>query len=725
MNIRMVSQSIAAIMLLSAMAALADPPPGFRWTQTFGDDFDGTAVDLKKWKPQFFGCHVINGELQAYQPGNVSVSDGKLCLVARREQCSYAYCGQPGIVKDYSSGCAVSEGKFAQKYGYWEGRFVFPRVRGSWPTFWLLPQNESGQMAGWPPEVDIFDAVDLGDGPLMDLPWGIYCGSNYPNPGGNVYLCTGNRAPLSSDMSVNYHTAGFLWTPDSAAFYVDDVRVRNKSGQTEAAYRGGTQWTYPMYMLVNMALNPNVGATYANLPCTTKVDWVRVYAQAPLPADNTPPTLAPSGFSAQVLGDTKIRLSWERLADAADPETGIKSYALYQNGVKIIDTRNIADTVIGLTEATAYTFAVAALNWRDLEGPKASVTATTLADVAPPTIPICYARDSAHVVVYFSEPVSQATAETPAHYAMTGGVTVTSATLDTGGTKVLLTTSSLPTGVSVTMTVTGVADRAKVANTCNATIRFSYPQAKGVIANYYEVDYRCRLPQLADLAALTPQKRTVLPYVSASASACLRAHNFVLEEFGILLITKPDTYTFSLAASDGAALYFGSQKIIDIDGCQSRAERQAEPMQLAAGAYPIHVVYGDSATAQKTCLLFYAVPGGVKTMVSGDMVLVPEELSVTIAPVVRRDRDAMNVRYVRIGTAAAKLQINSTVAEAQGVTVSVYDAHGAVVGALKREGLNLGLTNISLENLALAPGHYVCSVRAGGRVLQAPFMVAQ
>jgi hypothetical protein len=47
-----------------------------------------------------------------------------------------------------------------------------------------------------------------------------------------------------------------------------------------------------------------------------------------------------------------------------------------------------------------------------------------------------------------------------------------------------------------------------------------------------------------------------------------------------------------------------------------------------------------------------------------------------------------------------------------------------VVGALKREGLNLGLTNISLENLALAPGHYVCSVRAGGRVLQAPFMVA-
>jgi hypothetical protein len=276
------------------------------------------------------------------------------------------------------------------------------------------------------------------------------------------------------------------------------------------------------------------------------------------------------------------------------------------------------------------------------------------------------------------------------------------------------------------MTVTGVADRAKVANTCNATIRFSYPQAKGVIANYYEIDYRCRLPQLADLAALTPQKRTVIPYVVAAPLAYLRAHNFVLEESGVLLITRPDTYTFALAASDGAALYFGSQKIIDIDGCRPRTELSAAPMQLAAGAYPIHVVYGDSATTQKVCYLFYTVPGGVKVSMGSDMLLVPQDLSVmATAPAVRRDRDAMNVRYVRIGTAAAKLQINSTVAEAQGVTVSVYDAHGAVVGALKREGLNLGLTNISLENLALAPGHYVCSVRAGGRVLQAPFMVAQ
>jgi beta-glucanase (GH16 family) len=725
----MVPQSIAAIILLSAMAALADPPPGFRWTQTFGDDFDGTAVDLKKWKPQFFGCHVINGELQAYQPGNVSVSDGKLCLVARREQCSYAYCGQPGIVKDYSSGCAISEGKFAQRYGYWEGRFVFPRVRGSWPAFWLLSQNESGKMAGWPPEVDIFDAVDLGDGPLNDLPWGIYCGSNYPNPGGNVSLCTGNRAPLSSDMSVNYHTAGFLWTPDSAAFYVDDVRVRNKSGQTEAAYRGGTQWTYPMYMLVNMALNPNVGATYANLPCTTKVDWVRVYAQAPLPADNTPPTLAPSGFTAQALEDTKIRLSWQRLADAADPETGIKSYALYQNGVKIIDTRDIVDTVIGLTESTAYTFAVAALNWRDLEGPRASVTATTLADTVKPKIAFAFARDSMHLVVHFSEPVQKNSAETIANYSLTGGIMVVSAVLDAAGREVLLTTSRISTGTSVSLTASKISDLAKAPNTSASTFPIRYPAVRGVLAKYYERNYACVLPGPQELEALVPQKQTVLPGFSVATTAISRIHNFEMLYSSYLLVPAAGTHVYRLAACDGAALYLDGQKIIDNGGCHPRVEMQSAPITLEAGAYPIKVVYGDSA-GSPTMLLTDSIVGGRRQFIADSSLLILENITaVSARPAVARNGAASGLRVLQYSSGARKSHIEFSfmgVGEnAEEISAKIYDMRGSLVSIRHPDPLIAGSNCLSLGDHQLKPGHYVCSVRAGGRVLQAPFMVAQ
>jgi len=231
MNIRMVSQSIAAIMLLSAMAALAVPPPGFNWTQTFNDDFDGTVLNETKWKPRFFGCHVINNELQARQPGNVSVRDGKLYLTARKEQCTYAYCGQPGIVKNYSSGCVVSEGKFAQRYGYWETRAMLPRGRAMWPTFWILPQNASGSIAGWPPEGDIYEIINGGDGPVFGVIGNWFGSGSYPNCNGNGGSPTsgawgGGATNPQSDMSKTYHNIGMLWTPDSVVWYMDDQRFQ-------------------------------------------------------------------------------------------------------------------------------------------------------------------------------------------------------------------------------------------------------------------------------------------------------------------------------------------------------------------------------------------------------------------------------------------------------------------------------------------------------------------
>ena len=486
MNIRMVSQSIAAIMLLSAMAALAVPPPEFNWKQTFNDDFDGTALDATKWKPQFFGCHVINNELQAYQPGNVSVRDGKLYLTSRKEQCTYAYCGQPGIVKNYSSGIVISEGKFAQRYGYWEFRMMIPRGYGTWPAFWLLGQNGSGQMAGWPPEIDIVDFVNFAEGPMTEISGSAFCGSSYPScSGGGAGGCPGAWGRGSphppEDMTRTYHNVGVMWTPDSITWYLDDKRMWWHDDPIHPALVGQTKWECPLFMLINVALNPTLVVKDASLPCTLKVDWVRVWEQTTLPADNTPPTLAPSGFTAQALGDTKIRLSWQRLADATDPETGIKSYALYQNGVKIFDTRDTVDTVTGLTEQTQYTFAVAALNWRELEGPRASVTATTLADVAPPTI-LQAASGSANTSVYviFSEPVEQSSAQSVGNYGISGGVSVTAALLQSDLKTVVLTTSALTKGITYTLTVNNIRDRAKSPNTIAAGASATFSCVTGI-----------------------------------------------------------------------------------------------------------------------------------------------------------------------------------------------------------------------------------------------------
>ena len=315
MNFRMVSQSIAAIMLLSAMAALADPPPGFRWTQTFNDDFDGTALDATKWKPQFFGCHVINNELQAYQPGNVSVRDGKLYLTARKEQCTYAYCGQPGIVKNYSSGIVISEGKFAQRYGYWEFRMMIPRGYGTWPAFWLLGQNGSGQMAGWPPEIDIVDFVNFAEGPMTEISGNAFCGSSYPScSGGGAGGCPGAWGRGSphppEDMTRTYHNVGVMWTPDSMTWYLDDKRMWWHDDPLKPALIGQTKWECPLFMLINVALNPTLVVKDASLPCTLKVDWVRVWEKTTLPVEVGPGAIAaaPANMRAAALlmGNTLV-----------------------------------------------------------------------------------------------------------------------------------------------------------------------------------------------------------------------------------------------------------------------------------------------------------------------------------------------------------------------------------------------------------------------------------
>ncbi|MCP4046829.1 MAG: DNRLRE domain-containing protein, partial [Gammaproteobacteria bacterium] len=95
-------------------------------------------------------------------------------------------------------------------------------------------------------------------------------------------------------------------------------------------------------------------------------------------------------------------------------------------------------------------------------------------DATPPTIADVQAIDVTTVIVDFSEPVEQFSAENTGNYAIDLGITINSATLQANGTTVHLVTSTLNQGVTYTLTVNGVADLASNPIAINSQMQFVY-----------------------------------------------------------------------------------------------------------------------------------------------------------------------------------------------------------------------------------------------------------
>jgi len=188
--------------------------------------------------------------------------------------------------------------------------------------------------------------------------------------------------------------------------------------------------------------------------------------------DSTPPT-APTSLAASPLSDSEIKLTWSAASDA---ESGISRYLIYRNGSQISTSDVTTFTDQGLSEATTYSYEVSAENGGSLEGPKTSAAqATTQADQTPPTIVSVTASSAVDkVVIVFSEPVEQASAQTTGNYAIDNSITVTAASLGTDGKTVTLTTFAHTEGITYTLTVNNVQDRASTPNTIAANSKKSY-----------------------------------------------------------------------------------------------------------------------------------------------------------------------------------------------------------------------------------------------------------
>ena len=254
---------INCILLICAIQFSAAQCPTIVWE----DNFSGTALDLTKWNYQIGDgcaegiCGWGNNELQSYQEGNVTVSNGTLKITAQKERIRGA---------QYTSGRINSKGKGDFTYGRLEASIKLPAGDGLWPAFWMLSTNEP--YGGWPQsgEIDIMEFVASDTDNILGY---MHYGDLYPNnqSQGNNYTLASGTFPEA------FHEFAIKWEPGEIRWFMDGILYSVKRTEDVSPFN----WPFDndFHFLLNVAVGGNLGGAVNDsmLPATMEVDYVRVY----------------------------------------------------------------------------------------------------------------------------------------------------------------------------------------------------------------------------------------------------------------------------------------------------------------------------------------------------------------------------------------------------------------------------------------------------------------
>ena len=257
----------------------------------FADEFDGPALDRKKWNVEG-DAFWVNNEQQAYvdSPDTITVShevdgapDGALVLQPRWRP---GYQTSKGRKADFVSGRIDSKGRFDFAFGRAEARIRLTDHVGVWPAWWLLGNGE------WPEtgEIDIMEYVGEKDWTGVAVHGPGYSGDR--GPVNRFYFRPGHGD------ATRWHVYAVDWTPQKMIFTVDG-HVAYTVTRPEIEFNHRWAFDNPKYLILNFALGGaypvkvnNIRAPYDGMPQATVdaikrgevamyVDWVRVSRARP------------------------------------------------------------------------------------------------------------------------------------------------------------------------------------------------------------------------------------------------------------------------------------------------------------------------------------------------------------------------------------------------------------------------------------------------------------
>jgi beta-glucanase (GH16 family) len=233
------------------------------WRLVWSDEMDGPAIDMTKWSYEVQGPYWVNSEMQRYtyaRPENARIENGALVIEARRDF----------LDAEYTSARLKTQGKASWLYGRIEARIQVPWGRGTWPAFWLMPDDAS---RGWPAcgEMDIMEHV--GYEPNI-----VHTTLHSRNYNWRSTVQKSNYTYVNGAID-GYHVYAMEWYPDRIDVFVDGERYFSAENE------GGGDDAWPFNKRFHIILNVAVGGDWGGSqgvdpevwPQQMRVDWVRVY----------------------------------------------------------------------------------------------------------------------------------------------------------------------------------------------------------------------------------------------------------------------------------------------------------------------------------------------------------------------------------------------------------------------------------------------------------------
>jgi Glycosyl hydrolases family 16 len=218
------------------------------WRQVFADDFDGTTLNLSRWRT--YSGHPGGDPGGWWAPSHVTVANGSLILSGYRD---------PAHGDGWTTGGVSSSPGLVQTYGKYLVRFRFDSGVGIAHAILLWPADNS-----WPPEIDFSE--DNGANRRTDYATLHYGATN---------------AQLQHSLSVDltkWHTLGVEWTPGQLVYTID--------GRDWATVTSPDVPSIPMVLDIQTQAWACGTNTWEQCPNATTpshvnlyVDWVVAYAR--------------------------------------------------------------------------------------------------------------------------------------------------------------------------------------------------------------------------------------------------------------------------------------------------------------------------------------------------------------------------------------------------------------------------------------------------------------